>query len=445
MAFRDIRKNRKWLSPEEIRLLAIGLFVLGLLFASNVSLAQVLPSGEWFFQRWSGARAFLTEEINLSRGVKGGRALPEGTPVLLTDTFGPYSTQIAQRTQEIVYGRRAFSSEYTYVLNDPFYIILLYSPLALISDFIFARAIWMLISEAALIATVLLAINLSEWEPRPWLYVVLVGFGVFQFFSLNALVSGSPAILLAFLYLFILYALRSHSDELAGVLLALVAYQWEVGGLFFLFILFFVVSNRRWKVVAGLGMALFVLLIISFLAKADWGLPYVRAVLSAWYRGSNLGLGYILSTWFPNLRFPAGPIVSIALGILLLIEWLDSAHAHFRRVVWTASLSLAATPLMGFAIFPSNHVVLILPFVLILSLVWERWQSYRSLRIVLLLVLVLLIPFGLYYRVVSVYDPLVIDLISILPPLAAIIGLYWMRWWVLRPRRTWFDRFGDYA
>jgi hypothetical protein len=444
MAFRDIRKSRQWLSAEEVRLLALGLLVLALLLATNVALARILPSGEWFFQRWNGARAFLLEAIQSSGGVKGGRLMPEGTLDLINSVTGPYSTEIAQRTQELVYGRRAFSSEYTYVLNDPFFILLLYTPLALLSDFSLARGLWTLASELALIGTVLLAFNLSEWQLRPWLYISLLGFGLFQYFSLSALVTASPSIFLLFLYSGILLALRSYSDEVAGLLLSLVAYQWEVGGLFFLFILVFVLMNRRWGVLAGLGMALFVLMVVSFLTNPGWGLPYVRAVLSSWYRGANLTVGYILSTWLPDLKFPLGSALSIALGILLLVEWLGSLAAHFRRVVWTACLSLAATPLMGLPIFPSNHVVLILPFVLILALVWERWQRYRTLRVVLLLLLVFLIPFGLYYRVVSMYDPLVLDLISVLPPIAAILGLYWMRWWVLRSPRTLFDRTGEY-
>jgi hypothetical protein len=420
MAFRDIRKSRKWLSAEEIRFLLLILIVLVGVFIANLTLARTLPGGEWVFLRWSGARAFLIENIE------------------------PYSSEIARRTQEVAYGRIAFSSDYPYVLNDPFFIVLLYAPLALLWDFTLVRAIWMLLSEIALVASVLLALNLAEWQPPRWFYVLLIGFGVLSQFSLNGLAAGTPTILLAFLYLSILLALRSFSDELAGALLALVAYQWEVGGLFFLFILFFVITNRRWGVLGGLGMAMFVLLVVSFLTNPGWGLPYIRAVLADWFRGENLTLGHILSTWFPNARFPLGNIVAIVLGFVVFAEWVASVHEHYRRIVWTAALSLAATPLMGFAIFPSNHVVLILPFIMVLALVWERWQRRRVFFAMLVFLLVLVIPYALYLRAVYIYDQLILDLISVLPPIAAILGLYWMRWWVLRSPRTWFDRLGDY-
>lgn len=416
MAFQDIRKSRKWLSAEEFRLLALLLLILGTLLALNIILARTLPGGEWFFLRWSGVSAFLIEQIQ------------------------PYSTEIAQRVQELAYGRQAFSSEYAFVLNDPFYIVLLYTPLALFRDFTVARGIWMLISEAALIGTVLFAFNLSEWQPPRWLYISLLVFGLFSYFSLNALITGSPAIMLNFIYLYILLAIRSYSDELAGALLFLVAYQWEVGGLFFLFIVVFIFANRRWNVLAGFGMSLVILLVVSFLANPGWGLPYIRAVLSDWYRGANLTFGHILSVWFPDSRFSMGAIVSLILGVIVFLEWLGSVQAHFRRIVWTASLSLAATPLIGFAVFPSNHVVLILPLVLILTLVWERWTRSRVLMSILILSLALLVPFGMYIQSVYVYSPLYLDLLSILPPIATIIGLYWMRWWVIHSPRTWFDQ-----
>src|SRR5215208_2227504 len=149
MAFQDIRKSRKWLSAEEIRLLALLLFILILVMVANITLARTLVGGEWLFLRWSGARAFWVEKI------------------------APYSTEIAQRTQEVAYGRIAFSGEYAYVLNDPFFIVLLYTPLALLRDFTLVRALWMLLSEAALVGIVLLAFNLSEWQPPRWLFIAL--------------------------------------------------------------------------------------------------------------------------------------------------------------------------------------------------------------------------------------------------------------------------------
>lgn len=128
MAFQDIRKKRKWLSAEETRLLLLALFLFAGLLALNIYLARTLPGGEQFFLRWSGARAFLVEQIE------------------------PYGAEVAIRTQLVAYGRQAFSSEYPYALNDPFHIVLLYVPLALFPDFAVARGIWMLLSEMLLIA-----------------------------------------------------------------------------------------------------------------------------------------------------------------------------------------------------------------------------------------------------------------------------------------------------
>jgi hypothetical protein len=150
-----------------------------------------------------------------------------------------------------------------------------------------------------------------------------------------------------------------------------------------------------------------------------------------------------VSAWLPSLPFSPGSVLSVGLAIVLFLEWFEASNQNFRRVVWTAALSLAATPLMGLPIFLANHVVLLLPFILILGLVWERWPRYRALRVSFLFVLVLALPFAMYARVVSVYDPLVLNLLSLTPPVAAILGLYWMRWWLVHSPRSLFTRIGD--
>ncbi len=419
MSFPDIRRrSRKWLSVEEIRFFILLLIFILAMLALNMYLARTLSGGEWLYLRWSGARAFLIEKIE------------------------PYGTEISQRVQDIVYGRVATESEYAFVLNDPFHIVLLYAPLALFSDFTLARAIWMLLSEAALVGIVLFTIDLSEWQPPRWLYILLIGLGLFSYFSLQALISNSPTIFLTFLYLAIILALRAYSDELAGALLFLVAYQWEVGALFFLYILVLLFANRRWGVLTGFGMSLIVALVISFLVYPGWGLPYIRAVLSDWYGGANINFNSIAAAWFPDSRFSIGAITSIIVGVIVFTEMVSSTQSHFRRIVWTVCLSLAATPLLNFAIFPSNHVALIPALILILALVWERWTRQRAFATLLVLSIAVLIPFGIYFRGTMLSDRLYSDLLSGLPPLATIVSLYWMRWWVNHSPRTWSDQIG---
>ena len=418
MSFQDIRKTRKWLSPEEIRLLVFMLIGLAVLLAVNISLARILPGGEWLYMRWSGARAFLFEQAE------------------------PYSTTIAERVQQLVYGRTALSAEYRYVLNDPFYIVLLYTPLALFSDFSLARGIWMLFAEIALIASVFFAVRLSEWEPPRWMLILLIAFSLFGYYSLLSLLAASSSIFLLFLYLAILLSLRSVNDELAGALLCLAAYQWEVSGLFFIFILVAIIINKRWGVLTGFGMSLFILLVISFLVYSGWGLSYIRAVLSNWYTGASLNLNEYLSFLFPGSRLPIGMIVAVVSGVIVLLEWAASIRASFRRIVWTASLSLAVTPLLGMAIFPVNHVVLILPTILILTLVWERWHRQRIWATWLLLGLTWLVPFGLFAASTFYIERVYPDLLTLLPPVAAITGLYWMRWQVVRGSRPWLEQVG---
>lgn len=418
MAFQDIRKTRNRLSPEEIRLLVFIVIGVLALLALNIFLARILPGGEWLYLRWNAARAFLFEHAE------------------------PYSTAIAERVQQLVYGRVAFSSEYGYVLNDPFYIVLLYTPLALFPDFSIARGIWMLFAEAALVGSVVFAVKLSEWEPPRWLYISITIFALLGFYSLQSLVSASPSIFLLFLALSILLALRSFNDDLAGALLFLVAYQWEVSALFFLFIIAAVIVNKRWRVFVGFGMSLLVALAISFLANSGWGLPYIRAVLSDWYDGANINLNSYLSFWFFNTKLPLASIIALALGVIVFIEWIGAFRSNFRRIVWTASLSLAVTPLLGFAVFQSNYVVLIMPLILVLALIWERWRRRRVLISVLVLGISLIIPYIFYGMQMSAPQRLYSDLMTLLPPIIAIIALYWMRWQVLRASRPWLEQVG---
>lgn len=418
MVFRDIRKSQRFLSAVDIGFV-LGLIVLiAVLLVLNIHLSRTYKGGEWLFLRWSGARAFMLE------------------------SFEPYGSTVAQRVQNLVYGRGAYLNEYPYVLNDPFYIILLYVPLALFADFTVAHGIWMFLSQAAVVGIILFSIRFAEWEPPPWVTLLVVGFGLFNAFSVHAFLSASPTALLTVIYLSILYALQSHADELAGASLFLVAYQWEVGALFFALILALVILNRRWGVLAGFLMTLLVLVTFSILVDSGWTINYFRAVLFDWRREADYTFGVTLSYVFPRLTVPPSLWITGAILVILFFETIRAVYAPFRHIAWLALLSLTLNPMVGFAIFPSDHIALLPAFVLVIALVWERWSRWRMLLSPLLLILVLGASHALFYQISISPARLYSDLLKILPPVLGTIGLYWMRWWAVRPPRLWADQLG---
>ena len=109
-----------------------------------------------------------------------------------------------------------------------------------------------------------------------------------------------------------------------------------------------------------------------------------------------------------------------------------------------AFLSLALNPMLGFAIFPSNHIVLMPAIILITALAWERWINQRIAISLFLVGLILFFYFGLYFETISKLVQVYAELLRVLPPLLAALGLYWMRWWAVRPPRIWADQIGDH-
>jgi hypothetical protein len=420
MAFQDIRRQaRRVLAPADYVFLFFAMAAVAALFVLNLNLARTYKGGEWLFLRWSGARAFLFEETE------------------------PYGSTVAQRAQTLVYGREAFLNEYPYALNDPFYLVLFYAPLAwLFADFTIVRAVWMLLSQTALIGIVLLTLRLSELESPRWLTIGLILLGVFNYFSLESLRSGSSAILLVFIYLAALSALQSHADELAGVMLFFAAYQWEVGALFFAVVLLLAFANRRWGLFAGFGMTLVVMFLVAFLAKPDWAIAFARAAWFDWTRRVDYTFTIALTNIFPKASILSIGWIAIPGAAILFGELIRAVNAQWRQILWVASLALVLNPFMGFAIFPENHVGLLPAFLLVVLLIRERWKKRQHVVGALSWMILFALSFVMYYKSLNSTDRLYDDLMRIAAPIFALICLYWMRWWAVRPPRLWADQLG---
>lgn len=384
---------------------------VGLVYA-NLSLPA---GGGEFLRHWVGARAYLFESID------------------------PYTTYVPENVQRLVYGGSASAGDEPYILDTPFHLLLLYFPFALLPDPMLARAVYTMILEWALVAFALLSLRLTDWDVPRWFYGVFIIFCGFNFYSFQALVAATPALILGLIYAGILLALQTEADEVAGALAVASTYYWEAGLPFLLFLAWYCYRTNRVRVLAGFFMFAFILLAVSFLLYPGWVIPAMRAGMNNFRAEYGFSLFSVFRELLPSYgNFPAVAVI-IAFVVILGYEWGASLHSDSRRLYWAVCLTLAATPLMGIRSGVENLVILVLPLALILSIVYDRWKRIRVLLILLLTALLFFVPWAVHLYLSSQYQDLAGAILFLFLPVFTVIGLYWIRWWAIRPPRVWAD------
>jgi hypothetical protein len=402
------------LTPRDYQFIAL-VVVLFLVIASALVYANLtLPRGGGdFLVHWVGARAFLFEQTD------------------------PYSGYVPARVQELVYDGRAGAGDKPYILDTPFHILLLYFPLTLLPDPQLARAIFTLILQLALFALALFSLRLTDWEAPRWFIVLFFLFCIFNVYAFQAIVSASPVLLLAAIYAGILIALRAGQDELTGALMAISVYYWEVGLPFLILVIWRVYKEGRIRVFAGFFMLSFILLVISFFWYPDWILPNLRAGMNNLRADFGLSTHTVLAQLLPSY---GGTLSWILIGILVVVlgyEWNTAFYAEESRFYWACCVTLAITPLLGFRTMTEHLAVLVIPLVFLFSILRDRWHRVGNALVFFFLMLLFLFPWAAYlFRFGGDSSQ---EIVFLFLPLFTVIGLYWMRWWALRPPRTWVD------
>ncbi len=414
-----MKLKKPGLTANEIRaLILIGLVILivaSVMIGVNIGLSRVLPGGGGFYMAWAGARAFLFDRLE------------------------PYSDTVAGRIQDLTYHHAALSQENPYTLDIPFYLLQIFFPIAFIADPATARGVWMVLCELLLLAAAVISLRMIDWEPRRFFLISFFLICLLSVYSLAAVVNGSPAVLLGFLYVAILAAWQGHRDEVAGGLLVFTLFQWEVGSLFLLFMLWRQFEEGRSRVWAGFGLTALVLLAASFLIYPGWVPPFIRAGWSTLQSGFGMNTAAFFLRLWPSYGTRIAQGFAVLLIIILGYEWSTARRADARRFLWIGCLTLAVTPMLGFRSDVSDLVVLLPGLALIFALVVERWRAGYWLAS-LLAIFFLAVPWAFFVRSTLYQDSLYGSLLFMFYPVFMIVGLYWVRWWVTHPPVTWADR-----
>jgi hypothetical protein len=388
----------------------LAIAILGGMVWGNSLYARDHPGEKDFLVPWLAAQTFLQY---------GDPTDPE--------RITPYSDPAAQRAQIVYYRHLATEAEDPLLLWVPFPAELLYFPFALIHDYALARGLWMTLCEIALVAAASLSLRLTGWKPSRLLFPVALLFPALWIFGFMDILASSATPFVVLAVVGMLLFLRADQDELAGLLLVLPLLKFGIFSVFVLFMIWWAIYHHRGRILAGLGMALGILLLLSFLLQPDWVMPFVRGLY--WHINYNPGLSTYraLGAIFPV----AGPRFAIVLTglvlVLIFVEWRDVRQRDFRHMLWTACQALAVAPLLGLPLALTDFAALTVPLFLFLAILNERWHG-RRLRgpagIVLLVTLTVLWALALSAG------------LALLLPALLLVGLYWMKWWAVRPPRT---------
>lgn len=392
----------------------IGFIIVALVFAVTVIvthnvLTEPYPGHNDFLSRWEGARSFWVDGLN------------------------SYGEKASLNIQMRIFGRAAVEGEDPGYFAYPFYTAILISPLAYL-PYAWASAIWMVLLEALLIASLFLLFDLFHWKPAPWLLGLLVIWVLAFYFSARGLILGQPGVAVYFLELLALWGLSKNRDTLAGVALAISTVKPQMGFLIVPFFLVWALRRRRWKFMISFSASLTLLLLISFLLQPSWlgdWIAQLRLYPSYTALGSPV---WIITHYYLGLGDWAEALAALVLvALLFIISYRLLWGGHSETFAWAAVLTLTVTHLIAPRTATPHYVVFIIPLVFYCAEMARRYRRRGNLLIALILLALLVLPWLHFLATVvgefehpTVYLPL---------PLGMLVLLWGTRrlWWQRAP------------
>ena len=399
----------------KVKIISVAVFVfafailIGILFRINYTFTAKLSGGETFRVGWMGARNFLFEKEN------------------------PYLAESAIDTQIAIYGQPAEEGEYPYRLDIPFYLLVFYFPFAFIEDFSLARALWMSFAEVALFGVGFLIINLAEWKLSHLNLTFFFLALFFSFYGLYPLLDVSVATFTALILLLSLIAFREKEDAMLGFLLLFSTIHLQNGALLLFFLIFLIVTTKRWRVFSIFGMSLTVVLIVTLIISSDWIVPYLGALRANLRVGQGLLFNETLQIWRSNDGALIANIIKWLALLILFTEWRIARGKDFIHLLWVASLSIVLTPFLNIRTTSALFPLLFLPFALFLKTAQSRWKNAKWW---IPIFSTLLLSSWVFFVQMSHS----LEILTFILPGTLFLALYWMRWWLIRPLRTWADQ-----
>jgi hypothetical protein len=394
---------------------AVGLiFLVGLVIGfvwGNYHFADNNIGGEGFLVHWIAIRS------------------------LLTDGNSPYSDLVTAQIQASTRYQNSFTEGNPPRYTSPLYSGIVFFPFALIENKTLAHALWLTAQLIAIFLILFVGLKITAWKPAWYIFLLFSMLTTFSYHIFIPWLDGGMAIWAALFLALTFLAIHNNWNEIAGIFLALAAIQPQMTILVIIFTLIWGVSKSNKFLIVWFFMTLIILSIIGSFLVPGWIMQYLKLIYNFSENFPPVNLGLMFRYLWPGLGKQLGWILTGVFGIILIIEWFFALKKNFRWFLWTACLTMVVSQWIGMPIIPGNFAGMILPLILVSAMLTERWPRGGQWIAVFMAGVIFVWEWVLLFRDLNSTQP-GMQLNLIIPlPLIIIIGLYWVRWWAIKPKQ----------
>ena len=334
-------------------------FVADVIFTHNAFTVR-FPGGNDSVPRYVGAQAWFFERLS------------------------PYSDEVTDRAQKIIYGRLAKPEEDKQRFAYPFYVIFFYLPLTFFT-WDWAQAIGIVVLEFALVAMTIFSLRLYRWSPPPLVLAFTVLWTIMFYHGTRTIILVQFAGVAALLIVLGLWAIKEKRDVLGGVALALASAKPQMLFLILPLIGLWSLLNKRWRLAAALTITMLILLSISFALLPSW-LFVMQTQLADYTNYTHIGspINIVTTIVFPSLDpIVEWGMIGILLGWLVWEWWQVKFENEGLRLDWTIALTLIVTNMIVTRTATTNYVMMLPALFYMFKVAADRFGAKANVWIVM--------------------------------------------------------------
>jgi hypothetical protein len=295
-----------------------------------------------------------------------------------------------------------------------------------------AKSLWMAFSIMCLISGSVLMLAMQRLKPTTTIIIAIALFSALNYFSFISLTSSSLLPLLVLLTMVILTLLHGHHDVWAGVLGTIVLFVFQYGLLIMLFLNIWAARGKRRKFLRTFWAGLVFESAISLIILPTWVAGWLRSILQDI---TSLGHYASLLSNLISIGQPDWQWIYLVFHLGLLAILVASASTFKfqdeQELNWMMAMIMLVTSLVVFPVLPGSQI-LCLPAIIFVVNTWRsRWESFGKSFFWIMLTLLMVVPW-----VMAAFPGA--DLASYFQGLlyasVGLVGLWWIRWWMMMPR-----------